>query len=67
MAGGKETPRQKMIGMMYLVLTALLALNVSNAVLEKFAIIVGVADIRSTSGREPFPPRSPSALRRQLD
>ena len=28
-----------MIGMMYLVLTALLALNVSNAVLEKFAII----------------------------
>jgi gliding motility-associated protein GldM len=39
MAGGKETPRQKMIGMMYLVLTALLALQVSNAVLEKFAII----------------------------
>jgi gliding motility-associated protein GldM len=38
MAGGKETPRQKMIGMMYLVLTALLALQVSNAVLEKFAI-----------------------------
>ena len=39
MAGGKETPRQKMIGMMYLVLTALLALNVSNAVLEKFAVL----------------------------
>src|ERR1700733_14588949 len=39
MSGGKETPRQKMIGMMYLVLTALLALNVSNAVLEKFVII----------------------------
>jgi gliding motility-associated protein GldM len=39
MAGGKETPRQKMIGMMYLVLTALLALNVSNAVLQKFSII----------------------------
>jgi len=36
MSGGKETPRQKMIGMMYLVLTALLALQVSNAVLEKF-------------------------------
>ncbi|HEY9487026.1 MAG TPA: gliding motility protein GldM, partial [Chryseosolibacter sp.] len=31
--------RQKMIGMMYLVLTALLALQVSSAVLEKFAII----------------------------
>ena len=39
MAGGSETPRQKMIGMMYLVLTALLALNVSNAVLEKFAVL----------------------------
>jgi len=39
MAGGKESPRQKMIGMMYLVLTALLALQVSNAVLEKFALI----------------------------
>jgi len=39
MAGKRETPRQKMIGMMYLVLTALLALQVSNAVLEKFAII----------------------------
>ena len=39
MAGAKETPRQKMIGMMYLVLTALLALQVSNAVLEKFIFI----------------------------
>ncbi len=39
MSGGKETPRQKMIGMMYLVLTALLALQVSNAVLEKFIFI----------------------------
>ena len=40
MAGGaKETPRQRMIGMMYLVLTALLALQVSNAVLEKFIFI----------------------------
>ncbi len=39
MAGGNETPRQKMIGMMYLVLTALLALNVSAAILEKFAIV----------------------------
>ncbi|WP_192822900.1 gliding motility protein GldM [Rufibacter sp. LB8] len=39
MAGGKETPRQKMIGMMYLVLTALLALNVSSAILLKFQFI----------------------------
>ena len=39
MAHGKETPRQKMIGMMYLVLTALLALNVSTTVLDAFSII----------------------------
>lgn len=47
MAGGKETPRQKMIGMMYLVLTALLALQVSNAVLEKFALINDSLEILS--------------------
>ena len=39
MSGGKETPRQKMIGMMYLVLTALLALNVSKAILDAFVAI----------------------------
>jgi len=36
MAHGKETPRQKMIGMMYLILTALLALNVSKEAVEAF-------------------------------
>ncbi|MFM2234835.1 MAG: gliding motility-related protein [Actinomycetota bacterium] len=39
MAGGKETPRQKMIGMMYLVLTALLALQVSSAIIQKFQFL----------------------------
>ncbi|MBN2237310.1 MAG: gliding motility protein GldM [Bacteroidales bacterium] len=39
MAGFKETPRQKMIGMMYLVLTAMLALNVSKEILEAFKIV----------------------------
>lgn len=39
MAGAKETPRQRMIGMMYLVLTALLALQVSNQILQKFVLI----------------------------
>lgn len=34
-----ETPRQKMIGMMYLVLTAMLALNVSNEVLNGFSMV----------------------------
>src|SRR6187402_22166 len=39
MAGGKESPRQKMVGMMYLVLTALLALQVSSAIMEKFKFL----------------------------
>ncbi|MBU0695984.1 MAG: gliding motility protein GldM [Bacteroidetes bacterium] len=39
MAGGKETPRQKMIGIMYLVLMAMLALNVSNTVLDAFKTV----------------------------
>ncbi|KAB2868689.1 MAG: hypothetical protein F9K37_09750 [Bacteroidales bacterium] len=39
MSHGKETPRQKMIGMMYLVLTAMLALNVSSEVLEAFVLV----------------------------
>jgi gliding motility-associated protein GldM len=36
MAGGNLSPRQKMINMMYLVLTALLALNVSREVMDAF-------------------------------
>jgi len=36
MAGGKETPRQKMIGILYLVLLGLVALNVSDSILEAF-------------------------------
>lgn len=39
MGHGKETPRQKMIGMMYLVLTALLALNVSKEILDAFVLV----------------------------
>lgn len=34
-----ETPRQQMIGMMYLVLTAMLALNVSKDILEAFNVV----------------------------
>lgn len=37
--GGKETPRQAMIGMMYLFYTALLALNVSAEILSAFSIV----------------------------
>src|SRR5688572_14738760 len=39
MAGGKLSPRQKMINMMYLVLTALLALNISKEVLHAFVVV----------------------------
>ena len=41
MSGGNcpETPRQKMIGMMYLFYTALMALNVSNEVLNAFVAV----------------------------
>lgn len=39
MAGGKLSPRQKMINMMYLVLMALLALNVSKEILKSFHLI----------------------------
>ena len=55
MAGG-NTPRQKMINMMYLVLTAMLALNVSAEVLDAFGIIeVGLqqtADIAKTKNAQ---------------
>lgn len=39
MAGQQETPRQRMISMMYLVLTAMLALNVSKDVLTGFQVV----------------------------
>lgn len=41
MSGGNcpETPRQKMIGMMYLMLTAMLALNVSGDLLNAFFLV----------------------------
>ena len=38
MAGGKLTPRQKMINLMYLVFIAMLALNMSKEVLSAFGL-----------------------------
>ena len=49
MASGKMTPRQKMINMMYLVLTALLALNVSKEVLNSF-FEVNLGIVKTTDG-----------------
>jgi len=39
MASGKISPRQKMINMMYLVLTAMLAMNVSAEILNAFKTV----------------------------
>lgn len=39
MASGKESPRQKMINLMYLVFIAMLALNMSKEVLSAFGVI----------------------------
>lgn len=39
MSGENLPPRQKMIGMMYLVLTALLALNISKDILDAFILV----------------------------
>jgi gliding motility-associated protein GldM len=51
MAGGKETPRQKLIGIMYLILLALLALQVSSAIMEKFKFLDDSL-VESNSGAE---------------
>lgn len=47
MAGSKETPRQKMMSMMYLVLTALLALNVSKDVIDAFLVVNENVELRN--------------------
>jgi len=56
-----ETPRQKMIGMMYLVLTAMLALNVSSEILNGFTMVdnslhstIESSDIRNSFLYEDF-------------
>lgn len=59
MAGGKLTPRQKMINLMYLVFIAMLALNMSKEVLSAFGILNNkiiesnsITDIRNQSSFE---------------
>lgn len=57
MAGGKQSPRQKMINLMYLVFIAMLALNMSKEVLQAFGLIeenlsssnVALADMNATA------------------
>ena len=59
MSGAKncpETPRQKMIAMMYLVLTAMLALNVSADILKRFTLVNNglITSIQSTDDRNKY-------------
>ena len=59
MAGGKLSPRQKMVNLMYLVFIAMLAMNMSKEVLSAFGILNnkiiesnGIADVRNNSSFE---------------
>ncbi|WP_183563232.1 gliding motility protein GldM [Mucilaginibacter sp. SP1R1] len=49
MAGGKETPRQRMIGILYLVLLGLIALNVPDSLLDAFKNITTSLDQSRTN------------------
>jgi gliding motility-associated protein GldM len=49
MAGGKETPRQRMIGILYLVLLGLIALNVPDSLLDAFKNITDSLDKSRTN------------------
>ncbi|RYY33974.1 MAG: gliding motility protein GldM [Sphingobacteriaceae bacterium] len=49
MAGGKQTPRQRMIGILYLVLLGLVALNVPDSLLDAFKNITDSLDQSRTN------------------
>nr|WP_299072952.1 gliding motility protein GldM [uncultured Allomuricauda sp.] len=57
MAGGKQTPRQKMINLMYLIFIAMLALNMSKEVLAAFGIMnekLETSNIKTTESNDNF-------------
>ncbi|MDT0606787.1 gliding motility protein GldM [Croceitalea rosinachiae] len=57
MAGGKQTPRQKMINLMYLIFIAMLALNMSKEVLAAFGIMnekLETSNIKTTESNNEF-------------
>jgi gliding motility-associated protein GldM len=49
MAGGKETPRQRMIGILYLVLLGLIALSIPDSLLDSFKNITRSLDASRTN------------------
>ena len=52
MAGGKATPRQKMINLMYLIFIAMLALNMSKEVLAAFGLMNEKMEVSNTKTTE---------------
>ena len=57
MAGGKQTPRQKMINLMYLIFIAMLALNMSKEVLAAFGLMnekLETSNDKMTASNEDF-------------
>jgi len=57
MAGGKESPRQKMVGLMYLVFICMLALNMSKEVLAAFGLMdakMEASNIQTTADNNEF-------------
>ena len=50
---GRMSPRQKMINLMYIVLTAMLALNVSSDVLNGFTQVPSTTNLRLLMPRIP--------------
>lgn len=80
MSGAKncpETPRQRMIGMMYLVLTAMLALNVSSEILNGFGLVdsslrntIASSDVRTQDMYKDFQfmyEKNPAKVKEWLD
>ena len=80
MSGAKncpETPRQRMIGMMYLVLTAMLALNVSSEILNGFGLVddslrntIASSDVRNNDMYKDFDlmyEKNPAKVKEWLD
>ena len=52
MASGNESPRQKMINLMYLIFIAMLALNMSKEVLSAFGVINEEITLKSQNTRQ---------------
>ena len=52
MAGGKLTPRQKMINLMYLVFIAMLAMNVSKEVISGFGLMNEKFESSNTNSKQ---------------